>query len=372
MLLPIAFTVLTVGAVAWLILMGVRLASSRGPDLIAGIGALRQRIVSDPLDYIRGWVVRTQPARTRLEHLTDAARARVTAADARIKRILTAFKDGAEPSHRFAFFVIAMLVIWVIAVTAAAIIDMPIITALNAGKGELGFLGTLLLLCIPAVGSLLLGELIMRRRALPFAVLSLAVIGIVAAIAIAVGMLTSLAYVRAQVEYAEPIATSEQALAAARIDGDAGQIGFAEDALATLLEEQQRSTEWNTAQVPLAAVAEFASGIFVPLAIPVLQLSDAKRARRKAQSDVERAQRAQQRLGLRQQARLSRFFGWLGIRQVELRDQLAIATAPTPADPPAQGTTDEPDVQPGTPPGPGPIPLAEDSGDDPDVRFDAA
>lgn len=372
MLLSIVLTVLVIGAVVWLAVMASRYLAPRIPSLLAGVREIRQRIARNPADYVRAWVVRTQPARTRLEHAADAARARVVGAEQRVARVLTSFAEGKEPTHRFAFFVVAMLIIWVISVIAAAIIDIPIITALNAGNTALGFLGTLMLLCIPAAGSLLLGELIFSwRKKLSFSIFTLGVAGIVTLIAIAVGMLTSLAYVRAEVEYAAPLAQAEQGLAAARINGSPGLIGFAEDTLAILKAEEQRSMEWNTAQVPLAAAAEFISGLFVPLAVPVLQLADAKRARRKAESDVEMAVRAQQRLNLRQQARLSRLFWRLGLRQLDLRDQLA-AAAPTPQDPP-QNTQDEAEQPPNAPSGPtSPAPVDDVPAVETNVRFNAA
>lgn len=367
MLLTIALTILAIGIALWLGLMAVRYLVPRIPALVGAVRAVPQRIIRNPADYVRAWVVRTQPARTRLEHVTEAARARLMAADERITRMLTAFSGGKEPTHRFVIFVIAMLVIWMISIIAAAIIDIPIITALNADNTALGVLGTLLILCIPAAGSLLLGELIISwRKKMSFPAFSLAAAGIVILVAIAVGMLTSLAYVRAEVEYAEPIAKAEQALAAAQIKGEPGLIGYAEDTLASLKSEEQRSKDWNTAQVPLAAAAEFASGLFVPLAIPVLQLSDAKRARRKAEADVQRAVRAQQRLNLRQQARLSRLFWLLGLRQLDLRAQLASAGA---EQEPVQENMQEPLDEPTQTP---PAPPASPKPDEPDVRFNAA
>ena len=333
-MLATVFTALAIGLGIWAALLAGKYLL---PQARAALQTRRDRVreaedrirADGGMDYTRAWLAQTQPAREKAHHTTAVAQTGLKGAEARETQVLTSFKDGKEPSHRFKVFAIAMLVVWILAVIAAFLVDRPIIASLNAGNGWLGIVGTVLLLCVPAVGSLWIGELIAkgRERTMHFAWVSLAVIGILVVVGSVVWGLTNFAKVRAQVEYADEIAKAQQRVAAMQIDGDPNLIAFAQQGLRDVQDQEERSEEWNTIQVPVASAVEFASGLLVPSAFAILFLNDARGARRKAAAAVQTAERQEQALLTQQQAELSATMRRLGIEQLGMRQNLQTATA---------------------------------------------
>ncbi|GHF14661.1 hypothetical protein [Pseudolysinimonas yzui] len=357
MILNIFVTVLVLGALSWALYWAARRFGPQIPALLALRHASRERIRQNPLDVVRAWVARIAPSRLRSEQRTAKAQGVVEAATGRETRLLTGFPDGVEPSHRRAIFLLAMLVLWIIAICAAALIDLPIVTAVSGGNVLYGVLGTLLALGVPVVCSLLFGDLMLKRRdGMRPVVFSLAVAGLLTAFAAVVFTLTALAPIRAQIEYADEIRATNQQIVQFTEDEDDIALVFAEQKLAELEADQTRSAEWNSALVPIAAGVEFASGFFVPLAIPVVQLRTTRLAKGKAQDKVRKSVDAETRQRAGQYRRLSRAFERAGVTQGDLQRHLALVVAESQvAAPPLNVLEDAPpagesDVSPAEPP----------------------
>lgn len=332
MLIPIILTVGTIGALA----CGAFLAAQMVPAAVAKrrttaaetIENARDAIRRDPVDHVRAFFAQVAPARLKLDQNAAEAQVAVKQAKARESKLLTGFKDGAEPSHRWTVVVLLMSGIWVASIIAYAFIEYPIILTVSGGNILFGLLGTLLALCVPAVCSILLADVIAKRRegmgVVPF---SLAVTGLLVTFVSVVALMTSLAPIRAQIEYQDQIRQVNQQIAMYTEDGDQNALRFAEQHLEELEQQQQQSSEWNSALVPIAAGVEFASGFFVPIAIPMMQLRairkvkrGAQDARRKAEEDV-RAQR------VLEFGTLSAQFQDAGVTQIDLQRAVATMTA---------------------------------------------
>ncbi|HMN40402.1 MAG TPA: hypothetical protein PKE29_06115 [Phycisphaerales bacterium] len=329
MLIPIVTTVGIAAVTAWLGFLAVRYLLPVVPNPATSVRAARQaardRITRDPLDYVRAWVARIAPSRLKLEQRTTAAQTAVEQATERETHILTSFKDGKEPSFGFKVTAIILFVAWVISVTAVFIIDVPIVASVSGGNVLFAIVGTVLLIGLPVIFSVLLGHFYAawRRGEMRTTLFAPALIGIVGIVVIVVGYLTTLAPVRAEVEYADKIRTVEQQLVMYQEDGDQNAISFAEQNLAELKAQQERSAQWNTVLVPISAAAEFATGFFFPIAIPLLLLADAKSSRRKAAGSLVTAGNQVTRQRARQYRQLARTFQRLGLTQLELQQHLA-------------------------------------------------
>ena len=329
MLIPIITTVGAIALTGWLGFLAARHLLPRIPSPAALRAAARDRVRADPLDHVRSWIVRMAPSRLRLQQRMEAAQATASRAGAREQRLLTTFKDGKEPSFAFTVTAITLLVLWIVSIVSAFLIDLPIIASVSGGNVLFGILGTLLLLGVPVIGSVLLGHFFGQWRSGElsttwFSLVATVVLAIVVAV---VALLTGLAPIRAEVEYADQLRAAGQQLAMYREDGDENAVRFTEQNLADLQAQQERSAEWNTALVPIAATAEFATGFFFPLAIPLLLLADAKTSRRRAERALTVAANSLTNQRARQYARLSARFQRLGLTQLELQQHLAAVNA---------------------------------------------
>lgn len=332
MLIPILLTVGSIGA----LVCGAFLASQMVPTVIAKRRAAaaqasanaRDAIRRDPVDHVRAFVTQVGPARLMLDQAVATAQVAVNHAEARESKLLTGFKDGAEPSHRRTVVVLLMCSIWVASIVGYAFIDYPIILTVSGGNVLFGVVATLLVLCVPAACSVLLADAFAKpREGLKIVPFSLAVTGLLVVFIFVVALMTSLAPIRAQIEYQDQIRQVSQQIAMYTEDGDQNALRFAEQHLEELRQQQQQSSEWNSALVPIAAGVEFASGFFVPVGIPIMQLRairkmkrGAQEARRKAEEDV-RAQRA------RDFGTLSAQFQDAGVTQIDLQRAVATMTA---------------------------------------------
>jgi hypothetical protein len=329
MLIPILTTIGLIAAAIWLSYVAAKYLFPRLPSFSALRQAKRDRIARDPGDYVRAWVARISPSRLRVAQQGAAAERHVERAGERETHILTAFKDAKAPTLAFKITAITMFTLWFIMVTTAFIFDLPIINSVSGGNVFYGFLGALLILGVPIIGSVLLGHFFLkwRRGELSEILFSLLATLILASVVIVVALLTSLAPIRAEVEYADKIRTAEQQKTMYAEDGDQNAVRFAEQNLADLQAQRQRSAEWNTALVPTASVAEFVTGFFVPLAIPILMLGEARASRRKAQRVLDTTQNRVNNQRARQYRRLSRTFQRVGLTQAELQKHFAAVAA---------------------------------------------
>jgi hypothetical protein len=285
-------------------------------------------------------VARIAPSRLRFAQQAASAERDVERSRERETHILTAFKDAKAPTLTFKITAITMFILWFVMVMTAFIFDLPIINSVSGGNVFYGFLGALLILGVPIIGSVLLGYFFLkwRRGELSEILFSLLATLILAAVVVVVAILTSLAPIRAEVEYADKIRTAEQQKTMYAEDGDQNAVRFAEQNLSDLQAQQQRSAEWNTALVPTASVAEFVTGFFVPLAIPVLMLGAAQASRRKAQRVLDTDQDRLNNQRARQYRRLSRTFQRVGLTQAELQQHFAAVAAENQTGPGAAGT----------------------------------
>lgn len=339
MLTPILTTVGIAAVTAWLGFLAVRYLLPNMPNPATTIRAARQaarnRVTRDPLDYVRVWVARVAPSRLKVEQRTVAAQTTVEQSTARETHILTAFKDGKEPKLGFKVFAIAMFVAWLFVVLPAVIIiDFPIVKAVSGDNVLAAVFGSLLLIAGPVISSLVLGFFFEKWRsgAIKDGLFSGLLIGLVGIFVALVWYLTTLAPLRAEVEYANQIRTVQQQIAMYQEDGDQNAINFAQQNLDELRAEERRSAEWNTALVPIAATAEFATGFFLPIAIPLLLLADAKSSRRKAEGALVTSGTRVTRQRARQYRRLALTFQRLGITQLELQQHFATVAAENNAD----------------------------------------
>lgn len=329
MLIPILTAVGLLAGIIWLSLVAAKYVIPRIPSPSNLMQAWRARLAQNPGDYVRAWVARVAPSRLRVEQQRAAAARGIERAQERETHILTSFKDAKEPAFGFKITVVTMFVLWFIAITAAFLIDLPIVISVSGGNVFYGFLGTLLLLGIPIIGSVLLGWFFAqwRRGELGYLPFSLAATLILAAAVAVVVILTLLAPIRAEVEYADQARTAQQQIFMYQEASDQNALRFAEQKLADLQEQQKRSAEWNSALVPIAAVSEFVTGFFVPLAIPVLMLGDVRASRRKAQRRLDSAQNRVNNQRARQYRWLSWTFRRAGLPQVELQRHLETVAA---------------------------------------------
>lgn len=329
MFIPILTTIGILAATIWIALVAAKYIIPRIPSPSTVLEAWRASVARNPGDYVRAWVARVAPSRLRVEQQRAAAEQDIERAQERELHILTAFKDAKEPTFGIKVTVITMFVLWLVAVTAAFLIDLPIISSVSGGNMFYGLLGTLLLLGIPIIGSVLLGWFFSqwRRGKLGFLPFSLAVTLILVAAVAVVVILILLAPIRAEVEYADQKRNAEQQVFMYQEDQDQNALRFAEQKLTDIQAQQKRSAEWNSALVPIAAVAEFATGFFVPLAIPVLMLGDVRASHRKAQRRLEIAQNRVTYQRARQYRWLSRTFRRAGVVQLELQRHLAAVAA---------------------------------------------
>jgi len=344
MLVPIIITVAVLALTTWVGFLIVRYVLPQVPNPVTAFMATRRaardRIIRNPLDYVRAWVARIAPSRLRIEHRAAAAEATVAQATERETHILTTFKDNKEPKFGFKVFAIAMFCAWLfIVLPGVLVIDFPIVMAASGGNALAAVFGCLLLIVIPAIFSLLIGFIFDRWRngAINSAVFSGVVIGLIAIVVIIVWYLATLAPLRAEIEYADQIRTAEQQVAMYEEDGDQNAVKFAKQHLTDLEGERKRSEEFNTALVPIAAVAEFATGFFFPIAIPLLLLSNARLTRRKAERVLLTATNRVARQRARQYRRLARTFQRLGLTQLQLQEGLAAVGAENAAGPGGPG-----------------------------------
>lgn len=329
MLVPIITTVGIAALTCWLVFLAVRYLLPRVPNLLQVRQAARDRIVADPLDYVRAWIVRIAPSRLKLQQRMQATQAKLDRAAEREQHLLTTFKDGKKPSFGFTVTAITLFVLWIVSLISAFLIDVPIINSVSGGNVLFGVLGTLLLLGMPIIGSVLLGHFFGKWRAGEMAPIwfSVAVTAILAVVISVIAILTSLAPIRAEVEYADKTRTVQQQLTMYTEDGDQNAMRYAEQNLKNLQAQQSRSAEWNQALVPIAATAEFATGFFFPLALPLLLLVDAQASRRKAQATLAASANSLTNQRARQYARLSARFQRLGLTQLALQEHLAVVNA---------------------------------------------
>lgn len=329
MLIPIITTVGIAALTCWLAFLSVRYLLPRIPSPVRALQAARNRIMSDPLDYVRAWIVRIAPSRLKLQQQMQATQAKLDQTTAREQHILTNFKDGKEPAFGLKVTAITLFVLWIVAIISAFLIDVPIINSVSGGNVLFGVLGTLLLLGMPIIGSVLLGHFFGKWRAGEMSPIwfSVAVTVILAVVISIVAILTALAPIRAEVEYADKIRTVQQQLTMYKEDGDQNAIRYAEQNLKDLQAQQQRSADWNQALVPIAATAEFATGFFFPLALPLLLLTDVQASRRKSQASLAASANALTNQRARQYARLSARFQRLGLTQLTLQQHLATVNA---------------------------------------------
>ncbi|AOY74410.1 hypothetical protein ARZXY2_4911 (plasmid) [Arthrobacter sp. ZXY-2] len=339
MLLPILLIVGAVGVLGWAayaapMLLRPRIAAWQQAKRHQ-VEASRELVRRNPLDYVRAFFAQVGPVRVKLNQAVAAAQEAVVSAEKREARLLSGFTRGVEPSHRAVVVTFIMFGIWVISVVAHALIELPIITAVSGGNLLFGFLGTLLALSIPVIASLQVTGLLRKRRQgaiepLPF---SAAIAGTLMAFIAVVALLTALAPIRAEVEYQDKIRTVEQQIAQFTEDGDDNAVNFAQRNLEELRRQQIRSAEWNQALVPIAAMAEFASGFSLPVAVPLLQLRRARKQKSVAQASLLEAKNADARQRASEYQQLSTTFQDAGATQAEL--QSAVATM---VDENAQGT----------------------------------
>lgn len=329
MLIPIITTVALAALICWVSFFAYRYLLPRIPNPMQVRQAARERIVSDPLDYVRAWIVRIAPSRLKLEQQQLATQAKDGQATDREQHILTSFKDGKEPTFGFKVTAITLFVLWIVAIISAFLIDVPIINSVSGGNIFFGLLGTALLLAMPIIGSVLLGHFFGKWRADEMAPIwfSAAVTVILVIVISIVAILTSLAPIRADVEYADKIRTGQQQLTMYKENGDQNAIRYAERNLKDLQAQQQRSAEWNQALVPIAAAAEFATGFFFPLALPLLLLVDAQASRRKSQASLAVSENALTNQRARQYAGLSARFQRLGLTQLAFQQHVATVNA---------------------------------------------
>ncbi|MFF2299780.1 hypothetical protein [Arthrobacter sp. NPDC058127] len=342
MLIPILTTIGLAAATIWLSYVAAKYLFPRFPSLSALRQARRDRIAQDPGDYVRAWVARINPSRLRVAQQAAAAERHIERTQERETHILTAFKDGKAPTLAFKITAITMFTLWFVMVTTAFIFDLPIINSVSGGNVFYAFLGALLILGVPIIGSVLLGHFFLkwRRGELSEILFSLVATLILAAVVVVVALLTTLAPIRAEVEYADKIRTAEQQKTMYTEDGDQNAMHFAEQNLAELQAQQHRSAEWNTALVPTASVGEFATGFFVPLAVPVLMLGASRASRHKAQRVVDTSQNRVNNHDARQYRRLSRTFRRVGLTQAALRQHFATVAAENQTGQEAAGTAE--------------------------------
>jgi hypothetical protein len=182
---------------------------------------------------------------------------------------------------------------------------------------------------MPVIGSVLLGHFFGKWRAGEMTPVwfSLAVTVILAVVIAIVAILTSLAPIRAEVEYGDKIRVASQQLAMYQEDGDKNAIRFAQQNLTDVKAQQHRSAEWNMALVPISATAEFATGFFFPLALPLLLLIDARTSRRKVEGSLAASENSLTNQRAAQYSRLSVRFQRLGLTQLQLQQHLATVNA---------------------------------------------
>jgi hypothetical protein len=329
MIIPIITAVGIAALTCWLAFVTVRYLLPRLTNPMQRRQAARDRIVSDPLDHVRAWIVRIAPSRLKLQQQMQATQTKHDRAAAREQHILTSFKDGKEPAFGFKVTAITLFVLWIVAIVSAFLIDVPIINSVSGGNVLFGVLGTLLLLGMPIIGSVLLGHFFGKWRAGGMSLIwfSAAVTLILAVVISIVAILTTLAPIRAEVEYADKTRIAEQQLTMYKDDKDQTAILYTEQNLKDLHAQQLRSAQWNQALVPIAATAEFATGFFFPIALPLLLLVDAQASRRKAEASLAASANALTNQRARQYARLSARFQGLGLTQLVLQQHLATVNA---------------------------------------------
>lgn len=312
---------LTIAALGLVGTLGVIAARAAIPYL----AAQRERVVADPLDHVRSWMVRVTPRRLKAQQRVAAARAAADTAATREARLLATFKDGKEPAFPYTVTILTLFVLWIISILGAFLIDLPIIVAVSGGNALFGVVGAVLLLGIPIIGSVLLGHFFAKRKAGDLSHRAFVVItGVILTLAaVVVGILMVLAPIRADVEYGEKIRVAEQQLVVYGEEGDQSALAFTQQNLDDLRAQRDRSAEWNRALVPIAATAEFATGFFFPLAMTLLLFFDAQKARAKAERGVVVAQNAVINESARQYARLSASFRRRGVGQDALAAHMA-------------------------------------------------
>jgi hypothetical protein len=384
MLLPIALTVTLVGALAWAsyaapMMLRPRIAARR-QTTINNREASREQVRRNPLDFVRAFYGGSAPTQLRLEQNVTNAQAAIDKAADHEQRLFTGFKGGVEPSHRRVVGIYIMFALWIISIVAHTVIELPIITSVSGGNVLFGLLGTMLALSIPVIVSLFLVDLHQRRQHDKIAQLrfSLAVTGVLTAFVIVIALLTSLAPIRAEIEYQDEIRAIDQQIAEFTEDKDENALLFAKRNREEAVAQQARSSEWNQALVPIAAAAEFATGFFLPAAIPLLQLRRVRRDKAKAEANLNEAHDALALDRAQGYQQLSRTFQDATVSQAELQSAVA-AMAPlnipstadlqessaapntlndgtpaprAPVNAPSVGTTEHgaPDNQPGPPP----------------------
>lgn len=298
------------------------------PRLAAQREANRELVRRDPLDYTRAYLARVAPARLALEQSVADREATLDTAEARSARLLISMPKGSEPSDLTVVVTVAMCVVWLVTIVAAARIDLPIVLAVSGGNRTAGILGTLLVLGVPVASSLALGELIRHRKDgmhhLAFAV---AAAGLLSGFVIVVALLTQLAPIRAAVEYEDPIRMVNQEITQFSEDHDATALAYARQHLTDLQAQQVRSATFNQALVPMAAVLEFGTGLYLPVAIPTLMLLGARSSKAKARAGVRKARSKVDRSRAHEVQELSREFQRAGVSQAALQAAI-VAMAP--------------------------------------------
>lgn len=371
-----------------------RRAAARQAQLDAAERA-REVIRANPADWIRGELRRATPERGALQARVADARAGVDSAEGEVRSVLTGFADGAEPSRSRVIVVLIMASIWAVAFVAVAFLEYPIVLAVSGGNVLMAALGTIIAVVLPTVASLLMAlAFAARNRGLSRAPFAMAITGLLMAFIATVALMSSLATIRADVEYADQILLADQQITMYRADGDQEALDYSRQRKAQLEREREQSKKWNQILVPLGAAVEFGTGFFAPGAIPILQLRAARRRKAQAEAGVQQALHAVDAYEQFLQARLSRDLADAGVPQTAIDAVLAPALAlpqegdavrpqpqeeqrPAETPPDAQAAEPEPEPEPvhaGAPrasqPSPAPEAPAHARADAPDPRFD--
>lgn len=352
MLLPIVLVVAGLGLLVWLAYAGPRLVR---PHVAAGLQTLRDRrearrqlIRRNPLDYVRAFYARREARRERSRQRIGRAQAGVEAVEDRERTVLGGFPGGVEPTQGVVIVTTIMIVAWVASIVAHGFIELPIVSAISGGSLWFGILGTVLALLVPVVVSVLIARLWSRRGAQGMTpTLAAAVIGLLVLLVAVVAVLTFLAPIRAEIEYQDAIRLATQQITRFTEDGDTTALGYEQQHLAELQQQQARSAQWNQVLVPIAAFSEFATGFALPGAISLLLLRATRTRKSAARLLLTRAQNRDMRQQARELRTLSRHFQDAGVDQAQMaaaRRTLIVEHEPPP---PVQDVPPTP-AQPGT------------------------
>ncbi|MEY9951019.1 hypothetical protein [Leifsonia sp. EB34] len=333
----IVLTVMLLAGGAFALIAATRLLPGVARRAAALVDARRQRIRGNPGDHARITARIQLPSRLRSQQKISAAQSAQSEAEARVDRIRAGFPHGTEPGWSVKIFTLAMLAVWLVAITAAAVLDWPIIKSVSGGNGLYALVGVLVFMCWPFVAALVLEQLVNRwRTRLGPLVFAGAVIAVLAAVVIVIAILATLAPIRAQIEYAEQLTTARHQLVKYQDDGDQTAVATEKSLIAQLTAQERQSAAFNQILVPLAAGVETASGYFLLPALHLLQLEAARGAAYRTRRLAAAAQNRHNVREARMLRRLGRAFRSAGLTQQDLDRQLE----PAPAAAVATGTLD--------------------------------